>query len=52
MASIGIISGDTNGLRTSEGRYTVDYADEKGSFGRLRVEVTRPETVAGEGLEP
>ncbi|KAF1017903.1 MAG: hypothetical protein E5299_00235 [Burkholderia gladioli] len=26
MASTGIISGDTNGLRTSEVRYAVDYA--------------------------
>ncbi|KAF1010342.1 MAG: hypothetical protein E5299_01705 [Burkholderia gladioli] len=52
MASTGIISGDTNGLRTSEVRHTVDDADANGDLGRLRVDVTRPETVAGEGLEP
>ncbi|KAF1011692.1 MAG: hypothetical protein E5299_01353 [Burkholderia gladioli] len=38
MATTGMISGDTNGLRTTE--------------VILRVDVTRPETVAGEGLEP
>ncbi|KAF1006818.1 MAG: hypothetical protein E5299_02097 [Burkholderia gladioli] len=52
MASTGIISGYTNGLRTSEVRHAVDYADANGDLGRLRVDVTRPETVAGEGLEP
>ncbi|KAF1010869.1 MAG: hypothetical protein E5299_01560 [Burkholderia gladioli] len=39
-------------MRTSEVRYTVDDADANGDLGRLRVDVTRPETVAGEGLEP
>ncbi|KAF1010950.1 MAG: hypothetical protein E5299_01534 [Burkholderia gladioli] len=48
----GIISGDTNGLRTSEVRHTVDDADANGDLGRLRGDVTSPETVAGEGLEP
>ncbi|KAF1006999.1 MAG: hypothetical protein E5299_02081 [Burkholderia gladioli] len=52
MASTGIISGDTNGLRTSEVRHAVDEADANGDLGRLRVDVTRRETVAGEGLEP
>ncbi|KAF1018099.1 MAG: hypothetical protein E5299_00080 [Burkholderia gladioli] len=52
MASTGIISGDTNGLRTSEVRHAVDDADANGDLSRLRVDVTRPETVAGEGLEP
>ncbi|KAF1012487.1 MAG: hypothetical protein E5299_01170 [Burkholderia gladioli] len=52
MASTGIISGDTNGLRTSEVRHTVDDADANGDLGRLRGDVTRPETVVGEGLEP
>ncbi|KAF1017694.1 MAG: hypothetical protein E5299_00376 [Burkholderia gladioli] len=52
MASTGIISDDTNGLRTSEVRHTVDDADANGDLGRLRLDVTRPETVAGEGLEP
>ncbi|KAF1018050.1 MAG: hypothetical protein E5299_00120 [Burkholderia gladioli] len=52
MASTGIISGDTNRLRTSAVRHAVDDADSNGDFGRLRVDVTRPETVAGEGLEP
>ncbi|KAF1010283.1 MAG: hypothetical protein E5299_01714 [Burkholderia gladioli] len=52
MASTGIISGDTNGLRTSEVRHTVDDADANGDLSRLRVDVTRPETVASEGLEP
>ncbi|KAF1012772.1 MAG: hypothetical protein E5299_01082 [Burkholderia gladioli] len=48
-----IISGDMNGLRTSEVRHTaVDDADPNGDLGRLRVDVTRPEIVAGEGLEP
>ncbi|KAF1008813.1 MAG: hypothetical protein E5299_01902 [Burkholderia gladioli] len=52
MASTGRISGDTNGLRTSEVRHVVDYADANGDLGRLRGDVTCPETVAGEGLEP
>ncbi|KAF1010955.1 MAG: hypothetical protein E5299_01539 [Burkholderia gladioli] len=52
MVSTGIISCDTNGLRTSEVRHTVDDADANGDFGRLRGDVRRPETVAGEGLEP
>ncbi|KAF1012715.1 MAG: hypothetical protein E5299_01090 [Burkholderia gladioli] len=52
MASTGTISGDTNGLRTSEVRHAVDYTDANGNLGRLRGNVTRPETVAGEGLEP
>ncbi|KAF1011895.1 MAG: hypothetical protein E5299_01302 [Burkholderia gladioli] len=39
-------------MRTSEVRHTVDDADPNGDLGRLRVDVTRPETVAGEGLEP
>ncbi|KAF1017778.1 MAG: hypothetical protein E5299_00321 [Burkholderia gladioli] len=52
MASTGIISGDTNGLRTSEIRHAVDDAAANGNLGRLRGDVTRPETVAGEGLEP
>ncbi|KAF1017875.1 MAG: hypothetical protein E5299_00256 [Burkholderia gladioli] len=39
-------------MRTSEVRHTVDDADANGDLGRLRVDVTRPETVAGEGLEP
>ncbi|KAF1016538.1 MAG: hypothetical protein E5299_00527 [Burkholderia gladioli] len=48
----GIISGDTNGLRTSEVRHAVDDADANGNLGRLRVDVTRPETVSSERLEP
>ncbi|KAF1018015.1 MAG: hypothetical protein E5299_00186 [Burkholderia gladioli] len=52
MASTGIISGDTNGLRTSEVRHAVDYADANGNPGRLRLDLTRPETVAGEHFEP
>ncbi|KAF1003113.1 MAG: hypothetical protein E5299_02530 [Burkholderia gladioli] len=41
-----------NGLRTSEIRHTVDDANANEDLGRLRVNVTRPETVADEGLEP
>ncbi|KAF1006573.1 MAG: hypothetical protein E5299_02131 [Burkholderia gladioli] len=41
MASTDIISGDTNGLRTSEVRHAVDDADANGDRGRLRVDVTR-----------
>ncbi|KAF1009974.1 MAG: hypothetical protein E5299_01797 [Burkholderia gladioli] len=52
MASTGIISGDTNRLQTSEVRYAVEYADANGDLGRLRVDVMRLETVAGERLEP
>ncbi|KAF1007217.1 MAG: hypothetical protein E5299_02063 [Burkholderia gladioli] len=52
MASTGIISGDTNGLRTSEIRHAVDDSAANGDLGRRRVDVTRPERVAGEGLEP
>ncbi|KAF1015347.1 MAG: hypothetical protein E5299_00662 [Burkholderia gladioli] len=52
MASDWHNSGDTNGLRTSEVRHAVDDADTNGDLGRLRGDVTRPETVAGEGLEP
>ncbi|KAF1013699.1 MAG: hypothetical protein E5299_00877 [Burkholderia gladioli] len=33
--SDGIISSDTNGLRTSEVRHTVDDADANGDLGRL-----------------
>ncbi|KAF1018154.1 MAG: hypothetical protein E5299_00025 [Burkholderia gladioli] len=47
-----IISGDTNRLWTSEVRHAVGYADANGDLGRLRGDVRRPETVAGEGLEP
>ncbi|KAF1011017.1 MAG: hypothetical protein E5299_01520 [Burkholderia gladioli] len=39
-------------MRTSEVHHTVNDADANGDLGRLRVDVTRPETVAGEGLEP
>ncbi|KAF1011767.1 MAG: hypothetical protein E5299_01337 [Burkholderia gladioli] len=39
-------------MRTSEVHHTVDDADVNEDFGRLRGDVTRPETVAGEGLEP
>ncbi|KAF1012721.1 MAG: hypothetical protein E5299_01096 [Burkholderia gladioli] len=39
-------------MRTSEGRHTLDDADANGDLGRMRGDVTRPETVAGEGLEP
>ncbi|KAF1017701.1 MAG: hypothetical protein E5299_00383 [Burkholderia gladioli] len=39
-----------NRLRTSEVRHAVDYADANGDLGRLRVDVTRPETVSGEHL--
>ncbi|KAF1012682.1 MAG: hypothetical protein E5299_01114 [Burkholderia gladioli] len=52
MASDGHNSGDTNGLRTSEVRHAVDDGAANGDLGRLRGDVTRPETVAGEGLEP
>ncbi|KAF1014340.1 MAG: hypothetical protein E5299_00827 [Burkholderia gladioli] len=52
MASTGLISGDTNGLRRSEVRHAVDYIRLAGNFGRLRVDVTHQETVAGEYLEP
>ncbi|KAF1014315.1 MAG: hypothetical protein E5299_00835 [Burkholderia gladioli] len=52
MASTDIISGDTHGLRTSKVRHAIDYADAKGNLGRLRVDVTRPETVSGKYLEP
>ncbi|KAF1007375.1 MAG: hypothetical protein E5299_02044 [Burkholderia gladioli] len=52
MASTGIISGNTNGLRTNEVRHTVDDANANGDLGRLCVDVTRPEIVSGEGLEP
>ncbi|KAF1007542.1 MAG: hypothetical protein E5299_02027 [Burkholderia gladioli] len=38
-------------MRTSEVRHTVDDADSNGDLDRLRVDVTRQETVAGEGLE-
>ncbi|KAF1012343.1 MAG: hypothetical protein E5299_01206 [Burkholderia gladioli] len=41
MASTGIISGDTNGLRMIEVRHAVDYAAANGDRGRLRVDVTR-----------
>ncbi|KAF1012790.1 MAG: hypothetical protein E5299_01076 [Burkholderia gladioli] len=51
MASTDIISGDTNGSRTSEARHAVDCADAAGERGRLCADVTRPETVAGERLE-
>ncbi|KAF1009820.1 MAG: hypothetical protein E5299_01848 [Burkholderia gladioli] len=51
MASTNIISGDTNGLRTSDVLHAVDDADANGDLGRLRVDVTRPETVSGDGLE-
>ncbi|KAF1016701.1 MAG: hypothetical protein E5299_00417 [Burkholderia gladioli] len=37
-------------MRTSEVRHTV--ADANGDFGRLRVDVTRPEKVGGERIEP
>ncbi|KAF1017944.1 MAG: hypothetical protein E5299_00202 [Burkholderia gladioli] len=33
-------------------RHTVHDADANGDLRRLRVDVMRPETVAGEGLEP
>ncbi|KAF1005909.1 MAG: hypothetical protein E5299_02201 [Burkholderia gladioli] len=52
MVSTGVISGDTNGLRTSEVRHAVDDADSNGDLGCLRVDVTHPETVAGKSLEP
>ncbi|KAF1007357.1 MAG: hypothetical protein E5299_02052 [Burkholderia gladioli] len=39
-------------MRTSEVHYTVDDADANRDLGRLRVDVTRSETVSGEGLEP
>ncbi|KAF1009845.1 MAG: hypothetical protein E5299_01839 [Burkholderia gladioli] len=52
MASTGIISGDTNGLRTSEVCRAVDDANANSDLGRLRGDVTRPETVSDEGLEP
>ncbi|KAF1003150.1 MAG: hypothetical protein E5299_02520 [Burkholderia gladioli] len=52
MASTGIISGDTNGLRTSEVRHAVDDANANSDLGRRLVDVTRPETLAGEGFEP
>ncbi|KAF1018090.1 MAG: hypothetical protein E5299_00071 [Burkholderia gladioli] len=52
MTSTGIILGDTNKLRTSEVCHAVDDADANGDLGHLRVDVTRPETVASEGLEP
>ncbi|KAF1011198.1 MAG: hypothetical protein E5299_01473 [Burkholderia gladioli] len=32
--------------------HTVDDSDANGDLGRLRGDVRRPETVAGEGLEP
>ncbi|KAF1011975.1 MAG: hypothetical protein E5299_01285 [Burkholderia gladioli] len=52
MASQGIMSSDTNGLRTSEVRMWLIMPTQNGDIGRLRVDVTRPETVAGERLEP
>ncbi|KAF1013151.1 MAG: hypothetical protein E5299_00971 [Burkholderia gladioli] len=52
MTLTGIMSGDTNGLRMSEVRHAVDDADANGTLDRLRVDVTRPETVSGERLEP
>ncbi|KAF1011808.1 MAG: hypothetical protein E5299_01325 [Burkholderia gladioli] len=53
MASMGIILGDTNKLRTSEVRHAVDYRRRaRRDRGRLRGDVTGPETVSGERLEP
>ncbi|KAF1015264.1 MAG: hypothetical protein E5299_00713 [Burkholderia gladioli] len=52
MASTDIISGDMNGLRTSEARHAVNCAAATGDLGRLRCDVTRPEAVSGERLKP
>ncbi|KAF1013120.1 MAG: hypothetical protein E5299_00992 [Burkholderia gladioli] len=38
--------------RRAKSTYAVDYADTNGDLDRLRVDVTHPETVAGERLEP
>ncbi|KAF1012864.1 MAG: hypothetical protein E5299_01067 [Burkholderia gladioli] len=39
-------------MRTSEVHHAVDYANANGDLDRLRVDVTRPETVAVERFEP
>lgn len=45
-------SGNASGLRTCERRHAVEHADANRHFGRLGADRARPQTIAGERLEP
>lgn len=47
-----MISCRANGLRTSEVRNPVDCAAANRDLGRLRINATRPKTIARERLDP